>query len=187
MGLLQRLKAWGYSSFGRDRWQQPERIIEALELRAGSRVADIGSGGGYFTFRLADAVGPEGTIYAVDTDDGLLDQLARDAAKRGLVNLVTVRAEPGLPRLPEPVDLAFCSNSYHHLPDHERYFAALAAFLRSGGRVAIVESRGEGFVARIFGHATRPAVIRREMAAAGYRLLAEHDFLRRQGFLIFSR
>ena len=63
------LKRCAYSSPGRDGWQQPERVVTELEIRGGERVADLGAGGGYFTFRLADAVGPEGTVYAVDVDE----------------------------------------------------------------------------------------------------------------------
>jgi arsenite methyltransferase len=182
-----RLKAWAYSGFGRDRWQEPDRIVATLGLRPGDRVADIGAGGGYFTYRLATAVGSEGVVFAVDTDPAMLRIVSDGAVEDGFANIVTIQATEGLPDLPEAVDLAFFSNSYHHLPDHEWYFAALAALLRPGGRVAILESRGDGLFARIFGHATRPDVIQSEMAAAGYRLRAEHGFLRRQGFLIFGR
>jgi arsenite methyltransferase len=183
--LGRRLRAWAYSGFGRDRWQQPDRVIAALEVRPGERVADIGAGGGYFTLRLAEAVGTDGIVYAVDTDHGLLEQLVETAEAHGLANVEPVYASDGLPSLPGPVDLAFASNAFHHLPDQPRYFAALIALLRPDGRVAIVEARGEGFFGRLLGHATPPAVIREQMEAAGYRLAAGHDFLARQSFHIF--
>src|SRR4030095_12939357 len=69
------LKRWAYEGWGRDRWQQPDGVIEALRLRPGDRVADLGSGGGYFTFRLAKAVGPTGHVYAVDVDEGVDDYI----------------------------------------------------------------------------------------------------------------
>lgn len=183
--LGRRLRGWGYSAFGRDRWQQPDRVIATLALGRGVRVADIGAGGGYFTMRLAEAVGREGLVYAVDTDHGLLEQTVATARARGLANIEPIFAGDGLPSLPEAVDVAFASNAYHHLPDQPRYFAALIALLRPGGRVVIVESRGEGFLGRLFGHATPPARIREEMAQAGYRLDADHDFLERQSFQVF--
>ncbi len=66
----------------RDRWQQPEVVVHSLALQSGNHVADLGAGGGYFTFRLADAVGPTGKVYAVDIDKGNLEYIASQAAKR---------------------------------------------------------------------------------------------------------
>jgi predicted methyltransferase len=61
------LKRFGYVGFGRDRWQQPDRVMAELGLQPGNQVADLGAGGGYFTVRLARAVAPSGVVYAVDT------------------------------------------------------------------------------------------------------------------------
>ena len=72
-GGCNKLKRSAYDGFGRDGWQQPDRVIEALALEPGARVADLGAGGGYFTFRLADATGPDGLVYAVDVDPGMLE------------------------------------------------------------------------------------------------------------------
>src|SRR5215218_8079306 len=77
-------KRFAYSGFGRDRWQQPDRVVAELGLGPGDRVADLGAGGGYFTFRLARAVGPSGVVYAVDTDRDMPAALAARAVKQGL-------------------------------------------------------------------------------------------------------
>lgn len=181
------LKRFAYEGFGRDEWQQPARVVEALEIEPGDRVADLGAGGGYFTFRLADAVGPEGVVYAVDVDPDMTALLRERAADEGYANVRVVDAAPDDPRLPAgAVDLVFTSNTYHHIPDRVAYFARLEEVLAPGGRVAIVELRDEGFFAGLFGHATNEEKIRREMEAAGYRLTAQHDFLERQSFLIFA-
>src|SRR5690349_20737976 len=68
---------------GRDAWQQPKAVIEALQISPGARVADLGAGGGYFTFPLAVAVGPEGKVYAVDTEDESLRFIEKDTAQGG--------------------------------------------------------------------------------------------------------
>jgi predicted methyltransferase len=60
------LKRFAVSGPGRDHWQHPDRVAGALGLHPGDRAADLGSGGGYFTYRLARAVGPSGAVYAVD-------------------------------------------------------------------------------------------------------------------------
>jgi len=69
------LKRFAYEGFSRDSWQQPDRVIEALGLEPGDHVADLGSGSGYFTLRLAQAVGPTGKVYAVDVDEAMNDYL----------------------------------------------------------------------------------------------------------------
>src|SRR5262250_1992668 len=103
-----RWKKFAYEGFGRDRSQQPERVIAALNLKPGDRVADLGAGGGYFTFRLADAVGPTGRVFAVDVDDDMLAYLRDRVAAESRVNVQVVRAEPDDPQLPDGrIDLVF--------------------------------------------------------------------------------
>jgi arsenite methyltransferase len=78
-----RLKQCAYEGLTRDQWQQRDRVIESLQVRPGDRIADVGSGGGYFTFSLAKAVGPEGKVYAVDVDEEMNDLVAQQARRRG--------------------------------------------------------------------------------------------------------
>lgn len=178
------LKRTAYSGFRRDAWQQPDRVLDALELTAGDRVADLGAGGGYFTPRLADTVGSAGMVYAVDTDPDMLADLRRSLGDRS--NVTVVRAHPGDPGLPAAVDLVLLVNTYHHLPEPVAYLRGLAAHLRPGGRVAVVEARVKG-LRRLFGHATPPEEIRTALQAAGYALAAEHGFLVGQSLTIARR
>jgi ubiquinone/menaquinone biosynthesis C-methylase UbiE len=178
-------KRFAYSGPGRDEWQQPERVIAALALAPGARVADLGAGGGYFTFRLADAVGPSGLVYAVDVDPDMLSYLRERAAAEQRANVVVVEAAYDDPRLPEAgVELVLVVNTYHHLEGRVAYFERVKQALRPGGRLAIIELREGGFPA---GHFTSPEVIQSELEAAGYALAARHDFLERQSFLVFTR
>jgi arsenite methyltransferase len=180
------LKRFAYEGWGRDKWQQPNKVIEALDLRPGNRVADLGSGGGYFTFRLAQDVGPKGHVYAVDVDQGLLDYIAGRARDEDLNNVSIVLAKYDDPVLPEKVDLIFTSNTYHHLEDRVAYFRNAQKYLRPGGRVAIVELAGKGWFDSWFGHWTSSETIRAEMEAAGYRTQQEFTFLPKQFFLVFT-
>ena len=181
------LKRWIYEGGGRDAWQKPDEVMRALAIAPGAHVADIGSGGGYFTFRFARAVGASGRVYAVDIDEDMLRQLGERAHREGLTAVETILAEPHDPKLPAGgVDLIFLCNTYHHLDNHTDYFRRLRGALGPGGRVAIVELRGEGWLGRLFRHSTRKDVLQSEMEAAGYRLEQQFDFLGRQHFLIFS-
>jgi cyclopropane fatty-acyl-phospholipid synthase-like methyltransferase len=176
------VKRCAYSGFGRDEWQQPERVVADLALAPGAKVADLGAGGGYFTFRLARAVGPGGRVFAVDVDEGMNEYVAGEAAEQGLANVTTVLAAPDDPKLPEPVDLLFTSNTYHHLEARVAYFRSVRErYLAPRGRVAIVELRPEKT-----SHATARETIEAEMAEAGFRLEKSFDYLERQHFLVFS-
>jgi predicted methyltransferase len=176
------LKRCAYAGFGRDHWQQPERVVADLALAPGARVADLGAGGGYFTFRLARAVGPSGLVYAVDVDPSMVDFLGEEAEEQELDNVRPVLAAEDDPRLPERVDLVFTSNTYHHLENRTAYFAALRERgLAAGARVAIVEYRPDAT-----SHATARETIEQEMAAAGFRLAKSFDYLERQHFLVFE-
>jgi ubiquinone/menaquinone biosynthesis C-methylase UbiE len=105
-----------YNNPWRARWQQPEVVIRSLALQPGDHVADLGAGGGYFTFRLADAVGSHGKVYAVDIDKSNLDYIARRAQRDGYTNIETILAKPDDPLLPtERIDMIFTCNTYHHL------------------------------------------------------------------------
>lgn len=182
MRLKRRLKAAALSGPRRDRWQQPQRVIDALGIEQGMRVADIGSGGGYFTMRLARAVGPEGCVYAVDTDADLRSLVADRAAAGELTNVTTVAPPQHEPGLPEPVDLAVIVDAFHDLPDPPAYLRALVEqHLALNARVAVIEAVPRWW---LLGHATEPAVIRAALEDADVTIEANHDFLRRQSFLV---
>jgi arsenite methyltransferase len=181
------LKQCAYEGLNRDDWQQPQRVIESLQIEPGASIADLGAGSGYFTFRLAEAAGPDGRIYAVDVDEDMTSLIETKTKERGIKNIETILAQPETPHLPPAaIDLIFTSNTYHHIEDRVRYFAALRKALRPGGRLAIIELNGQSWFIGLFGHYTPSESIQREMAQAGYRLTQEFKFLDRQSFLIFE-
>jgi len=174
------LKRWAYEEPGRDRWQQPERVLETLALRPGLVVADIGSGGGYFAFRLAEAVGPSGRVYACDVDSGLNRYVTEQARERGLDNLVVVEATADDPRLPESVDLLFTSNTVHHFADPATYFEAARRYLRPGARLAVIDYRER------HGSIQESELVER-LEAVGFELEERFDFLAKQYFVVLTR
>jgi len=180
------LKQCAYEGIHRDDWQQPQKVIAALEIQPGAVVADLGSGGGYFTFRLAEAVGPSGKVYAVDIDRDMVDLIARRTTEQGRSNIEVILAKPEDPLLPKAsVDLIFTSNTYHHIENRVAYFANLRKYLRPDGQVAIIEFDRRAWLEGLLRHYTPSEFIKREMEQAGYSMLQEFDFLSRQSFLIF--
>jgi ubiquinone/menaquinone biosynthesis C-methylase UbiE len=182
------LRRFGYGGFGRDSWQQPDRVVESLALPPGAHVADLGAGGGYFTWRLADAVGESGRVYAIDVDPDMTSHIAEQSREQGHANVEPILAEFDDPLIPEGgVDLIFTCNTYHHFEAREEYFHRMAKYLRPGGRVAIIEPNGKGWFQRLFPHFTEPEVVRAEMETAGYQRVEIFGFLERQSFQIFER
>jgi cyclopropane fatty-acyl-phospholipid synthase-like methyltransferase len=168
----------------RDTWQMPSRVIDALALKPGMKVADIGAGTGYFSMRLARV--PAGiAVFAVDVEPAMIDHLKKRAAAEKADNLTTVLAGATSPNLPEPVDVVLVVDTYHHLPNRPAYFRDLRKSLKPGGRVAIVDFRKEAPEGPPVDFRFTPQQIEDEMKQAGYQLEASHDFLPRQHFLIF--
>ena len=169
----------------RDAWQKPHAVIQALALKPDAIVADLGAGTGYFAARLANML-PKGAVYAVDVEPEMVKYLAERAKREGLKNLRPVAAAPDDARLPAKVDLILLVDVYHHIENRERYFGKLAASLKPGGRVAVIDFRldspeGPPKAARI-----APEKVKAELSAAGYALQSEHGFLPRQYFLVFA-
>lgn len=169
----------------RDAWQMPDRVISTLALKPGQTVADIGSGTGYFSVRLAkSAAHPR--VYGADIEAGMVKYLRDRAAKDGLSNIIAIQAAADTPNLPEPVDLILIVDTYHHIGNREAYFRRLARSLKPGGRIAIIDFRADSPEGPPKEFRFAPEKFKSEMAHAGYRLLAQYDFLPRQQFLIFG-
>jgi len=179
---------WLYSGGTRqDRLRDPDAVVGVLGLRPGMIVGDLGPGAGHFTLRLAKAVAPDGIVYALDASQSTLDDLWRAAEDLGITTLRPVKVRRDRLDLPEPVDLLFVSATYHHLPRPQSYFTEARTQLPPSARVAILESRREGLLARWRGlHATSPRRVMDEMTAAGYRLIETHDVVRGYWYALFE-
>lgn len=182
------LKRCAYEGINRDEWQKPEEVTRALDLKTGDHIADLGSGSGYFTFRLARAVGPRGKVYAVDVDEGLNQYIAGQARERGLTNIDVILANRDDPLLPPSgVDMIFSTNTYHFLENRTAYFANASKYLRPGGRIVIIDFNSRQWFDIFGAHYTPGDLIKSEMEKAGYTLQREFDLLPRQHFLVFSK
>lgn len=135
-------EAWAeqFDDPSRDAWQRPDAVIDFIAPAPDAIVADLGAGTGYFAVRLAKRV-PEGRVLANDVEPDMVRYLGERATKEGLDNLVPVQGKPDDPALPEAVDVAFMCNVAHHIEDRPAYFRRVAAQLRPGGRVVIVDFR----------------------------------------------
>jgi ubiquinone/menaquinone biosynthesis C-methylase UbiE len=169
----------------RDEWQKPHEVIQALALKPDAVIADIGSGTGYFAVRLANMV-PQGRVYGVDIEPDMVKYLSDRAKREKRDNVVAIAGAPDNPRLPEKADLILMVDVFHHIEDRDAYFRKLEAFLKPGGRIAIIDFRldsadGPPKSARI-----APESVISELNGAGYALAKQYRFLPNQYFLVFT-
>jgi ubiquinone/menaquinone biosynthesis C-methylase UbiE len=164
---------------------QVDRVIGALGLTDGMRIADLGAGTGVFTLPLAEAVGPGGKVYAIDVDAGLLDIVSGKAKAAGGRTIQTIVAGETDPRLPEPVDLLFICDTLHHLPNQAEYVKQFARLLRPGGRVVVIDFKAGAWPAGHESFAITPAQVDAWMKAAGFTRSATQTFLETNFFHIY--
>ena len=149
----------------RDSVDEVGQVARLMRLSPGESIADLGAGSGYYTVRLAERVGPEGRVFAEDVTPRYLAGLETRIAKLGLANVTVVRGEPHDPRLPPvSLDAAVLVHMYHEIAQPFGLLHNLAAAMKPGGRVGIVDA--DDVPAR---HGTPPALLACELAAAGYR------------------
>jgi ubiquinone/menaquinone biosynthesis C-methylase UbiE len=124
----------------REPYARRHEIVAALALTPGMVVADIGAGTGLFTRLMAEKVGPEGKVYAVDIAPEFLAHIAAYAKKNGKKQILTVRGDQQTTNLPKgSLDLVFLSDVYHHLERPQHILASLRESLKPGGRLVLVE------------------------------------------------
>jgi len=164
-------------------------LLDSLRIAKGATVADVGAGAGYFTWRLAQRVGPAGRVLAVDIQQQMLDLIARDVRRRRLSNVETILGTDRDPHLPEgAVDLVLIANAYHEFTAPQEMMKAVLRSLKPDGRVVVVEygeEKDEGPTAGLY--TMRLDDLRSEIESAGLELDLILDFLPMQHALIFTR
>jgi SAM-dependent methyltransferase len=128
---------------------------------------------------------PKGQIYGVDAEPDMVRYLRERAQREGLANLTAVAAKPADPGLPAAVDLVVLVDTYHHVPDRERYFRDLKRALKPGGRLAIIDFTLDSPVGPPKRTRIPAATVKQELTRAGFALIEEHGFLPNQYFLVF--
>jgi SAM-dependent methyltransferase len=170
----------------RDAWQKPDDVLDALQLPPTALVADIGAGTGYFSARLAKRL-PQGKVFAADVEPDMVRYLGARAEREHLPNLTPVQARPDAANLPEPVDVILVVDTYHHIDDRSRYFAALQSSLRPGGRLVIIDFKADSPNGPPAHHRIPPQQVTQELATAGFAPAGTIEFLPRQYGLVFKK
>lgn len=152
-------------------WLPPTEVLAAMALHSGDTIADVGAGTGYFSLPLAQAVGPQGKIYAVDAQEEMLSLLRQKLDKFTLSIVELIHAEADNTGLPASCcDLVFAANVWHEFDDHAAVLREFARVLKLNGRIAILD--------------WRPDVLPEHGPSLEHRLDSSHvvDALRSSGF-----
>jgi SAM-dependent methyltransferase len=154
----------------RQREEDCRLLLEALGVKPGQTICDMGCGNGFYTLELARRVGPTGVVYAVDIQPEMLRMLAEVAGREGLTNI--------RPVLGTVIDLCLCVDVYHEFSHPDAMLARIRESLADGGRLALVEFRGEDPAVPIKPlHKMTKEQIRLELEPAGFRVVGEFDRL----------
>jgi predicted methyltransferase len=126
----------------RDEWQRPVEVFAALGVKPGQRIADLGSGFGYFTFRLAAQVGAEGKVYAVDIDEKAVQKVRDRAEREKLTQVEAILGASADPHLPNDLDAVLIVDTYHEFREFDQTIQAVLRALKPGGRLVIIDGEG---------------------------------------------
>lgn len=172
----------------REREERPGLVIDAMALDSADVVADIGAGTGYFTFRISPRV-PGGSVLAVDIQPEMLALLESKKAEVGAENVEAVQGtltDPGLPD--NAVDAVLMVDAYHEFSHPREMMRSVERALKPGGRVLLIEYRGEDPSVPIKPlHKMTEAQARKELEAVGLRWVETRDTLPQQHILVFEK
>ena len=173
----------------REAEEQPERMLDALKIKPGATVADIGAGAGYTSLRLARRVGANGTVLATDVQPQMLAMLQDNAKLAGVRNIKPVRATQAKVNLPDAaVDLAIMVDVYHEAADPEALLVGIKQALKPGGRLVLVEFRGEDPEVPIKPeHKMTLTQVRKELEPQGFKFVESLEFLPWQHIIVFEK
>jgi len=172
----------------RQREEDCRTMLEALGVKPGQTVCDMGCGNGFYTLQLARLVGPRGRVYAVDIQPEMLQMLARNAAEARLANIRPVLGTPIDPRLPAgAIDMMLCVDVYHEFSHPEAMLGKIKESLAPDGQLVLVEFRGEDPAVPIKPlHKMTKAQVRAELEPAGFEMVREFDRLPWQHLLFLG-
>ncbi len=172
----------------RDAYQKPHEVLQALAIREGEVVADIGAGAGYFSMRLAHHVGASGRVYAVDVSPDMVRHLHGRVRDMALSNVSPILALPDDPLLPQQVDRFLIVDVWHHIEDQAGYLGRMKTLLKPRGQVVMIDfQKRELPVGPPVAMKIAREDLLKQMQAHGFRLVKEHTFLPYQYFLVFER
>jgi ubiquinone/menaquinone biosynthesis C-methylase UbiE len=173
----------------REAEEHPDQALDAIGIEKGSTVADIGAGVGYYSWRLAQRVGPTGTVYGEDIQPEMLTKFRQNMAERKLTNVKAVLGAYDDPRLPkDTLDLVILVDVYHEFSEPEKMLQHIREAMKPGGRLVLLEYRAEDPTVPIRPeHEMTVKMVRAEVEPEGYKFDKTIEVLPWQHIIIFRR
>jgi ubiquinone/menaquinone biosynthesis C-methylase UbiE len=173
----------------REAEEKPELALDALGIRAGMTVADVGAGTGYMSLRMARRVGPTGKVYANDLQPEMLKKLRSNSQREKLSNVETVQGTESDPKLPpNTMDLVLLVDVYHEFSQPQAMLDKIRESLKPDGRLVLLEYRKEDPSVPIRPeHKMSVAEVKTEVEAEGYKLDQVIEKLPRQHIIVFRK
>lgn len=188
---------WEFMNFSnprREEWEKTSKMMDFLDIKPGQRIADVGSGGGYYTFKFADRVGPQGKVYALDMAYEQLQNVHRGGEKSGFHNIEILLSKENDCMLPEnSIDMAYLCSLYHATYVHsmeyvkDQFIASIKKALKPGGRLVIVDNEPlSDHSAGYYGPHIAKELIISQIEKYGLKFKAYGQFIPQRYMLVFE-
>jgi tRNA A58 N-methylase Trm61 len=172
-----------------------ERIFDAIGVREGGTVCEIGAGDGQLSIAAARIAGPNGRVYTSELGEDRFKSLQRAVESSSLAQITVVAGEPAKTNFPaEACDALFMRNVYHHFADPAAMNASIAMAVKPGGRVAVVdftppanEASRPADRARDGMHGVSAETVSREMSEAGFEVVSSEPGTERWFIVVLSK
>jgi len=169
----------------RDKWTQPERILDSLGVKEGMIIGEAGAGEGYFTFKLSKRVGTSGKIYANDIRESALNAIKRQCKRNGINNIVTTLGETADPLFPvDSLDLVIMIMAFHDFEQPVKWLENLKKYITPSTPLIIIDCDPDRW-GRGHDHFMRKDKVVRTVEKAGYKLVHIYMFLARDNIYVF--
>lgn len=165
----------------REKTERVADVLTALGAGDGAHIVDLGSADGFYTLRIAKAVAPNGTAYAIDIEQKSLDRLRDRALKDGVSNIEIILSEPADPKLPPAsLDAVLIRNAYHEMVQHREILKGVMSGMKPGALLVVIEAIHDNLLdqsreQQVKEHEIAPGIVEGELRAAGFDIVDRDD------------
>jgi arsenite methyltransferase len=166
---------------------KPDSVIAILDIKKGWNIGDLGAGGGYYTYRFSEEIGPSGNVFAADINKEFLEGIEETAKEKEFSNVHTIYSSTDDSRFEDQsLDLLFTRNTFHHIDDKNKYMTKLAKKIKPDGKIALIDYKQETSSGPPGHNVTRDEILS-SIEDTGLVIEKEYDFLEKQYFFVFRR
>ena len=165
----------------REKVERVPDVLAAVGVKDGAHIADVGSGDGFYTLRIAQAVAPTGKAYAIDVEQKSLDKLRERAQKEAITNVEIILSQPADPKLPPAaLDAVLIRNAYHEMVTYREILKGVMGGLKPGAWLVVIEAMHDNLLDKsreqqVKEHVIAPGIVEAELREAGFEIVDRDD------------